>query len=231
MEYLFTYLIGGVILLSMWLVLFFLRRDVQKEMIVMSSIFGIAGILTGFVYTADWWQPLTITMSRVGIEDFLFGFTVGGIAAVLYEEVFKKKVRLRKIKKKDEALQNKHLHFLLVFVGILFFGSFYLLNINSLYATIISLFPPTIFIWYKRKDLIIDSIATGILLILATSIVYIILNLLTPGWINAFWYFGDVPSVIILGLPIEDVIWYFFTGMFIGPLYEYWKEAKLVDME
>lgn len=46
-------------------------------------------------WTRDWWKPTTITDTVVGVEDFLLSFTNGGIAAVIYEEVFDKKSTFR----------------------------------------------------------------------------------------------------------------------------------------
>ena len=65
-------------------------------MITISIIFGIGGILSEFYHIQDWWQPLIITNTPIGIEDFLIGFFIGGIAAVIYEEIYKKKIRIRK---------------------------------------------------------------------------------------------------------------------------------------
>ena len=28
---------------------------------------------------------------------------------------------------------------------------------------------------------------------------------------------------------IDDIVWYFVAGLFVGPLYKYWKEAKVVN--
>jgi hypothetical protein len=47
-------------------------------MLIMSLLFGIAGLLVEPVYAHDWWHPLNLTNTSVGIEDFLFGFVVGG---------------------------------------------------------------------------------------------------------------------------------------------------------
>ena len=60
----------------------------------MSVIFGVIGPFVEVVYTLDWWAPLTITGTVVGIEDVLFGFVCGGIATVVYEEIFKKRIKI-----------------------------------------------------------------------------------------------------------------------------------------
>lgn len=209
-----------------WLVLFLWRKDARKEMLVMSLMFGVAGLLVELTYVQDWWKPLTITNTIVGIEDFIFGFVIGGIAAVIYEEIFKKRIRKRKLK--DEKKDILFFIFALI-LPILFYSSFYLFKFNTLISSIIGLGIPTLIIYIRRKDLIIDSLASGFLLLIIAVIVYTILEFLTPGWVLAFWYFKDIPNIVILNVPLNDFIWYILAGIFIGPLYEFWQEGRLVN--
>ncbi len=229
-SYQYTYLILGLTLFFVWLILYFLRKDIRKEMLIISLLFGIAGLVVESTYIIDWWKPLTITNTAVGIEDFLFGFTVGGIASVLYEEVFKRKIRMRK--KENLFTKKKDLNNLLVggLLAIIFFGSFYILHLNTLFSSILGFGIPTLIMWIRRKDLILDSIASGILLMLVSFVVYSFVNLLTPGWVYEFWHFNNVPNWVLFNVPIDDVIWYFFAGAFIGPLYEFWQEKKLINL-
>lgn len=219
----------GLLFFVVWLGLFIWRKNIRKEMIIMSSIFAFAGPMADILYTQDWWKPLTLTGTRIGVESFLVGFMIGGISSVIYEEIFKKRLKIRKFSKIKKERANLRFLFILIISALLFFGSFYLLQFSSLTATIISLFIPTIFIWIKRKDLILDSLVTGLLLVVVASLVYTILEFLTPGWIQSFWYFKDIPSVVLFNLPLNDIIWYFLAGLFIGPLYEYWQEGRLIN--
>lgn len=84
MSYQYSYLIGDLILLAIWLVLFLWRKDTRKEMAIISLLFGFLGTVVTLIYLMDWWHPLTITGTRIGIEDFIFGFSTAGIAAVVY---------------------------------------------------------------------------------------------------------------------------------------------------
>lgn len=106
MSYQYTYLILDLCFFIVWLFLFFWRKDTRKEMLVMSCLFGAVGVVTAFVYTKDWWQPLTIAGTVVGIEDFLFGAMIGGISAVIYEELFKKRLRPRRVNAKIKKINN-----------------------------------------------------------------------------------------------------------------------------
>ena len=54
------------------------------------------------------------------------------------------------------------------------------------------------------------------------------MEILNPGWIDATWKFEVITKLKILKVPLEDLLWFFFAGAFIGPLYEYWKEGKLI---
>lgn len=78
MDYKYTYIILDLCFLIIWFVLFFWRKFSRKEILTMSLLFGLAGLLVEPIYVHDWWHPLNITNTLVGVEDFLFGFVVGG---------------------------------------------------------------------------------------------------------------------------------------------------------
>jgi len=222
-PYKYTYLLMGIVFFVIWLILFLWKKDTRKEMLFTTILFAIAGPIADIFYTIDWWNPETITGTRIGVESIFVGGMIGGVSAIIYEDFFKKKI----IKRKKKVGTKKELIIppILILAVILFLAT-YLIIKNSFLATLVALLIPTFYIWFKRSDLIPDSIFSGILLVLVASISYGILNLLTPGWVEQFWLFKNVPNVIIFNLPLDDLAWYFSAGLFIGPLYEYWKEIK-----
>ena len=228
-NYQYSYLIADLVLLVIWFVLFFWRKDVRKEMLYISIIFGFVGLLVEPIFLKDWWNPLTITTTMIGFEDFLFGFTFAGIASVIYSVIFKKRVRIKKVNKKKEFKRNKNYLILSAFLVGLFFSSFYILKLNSFYSSIIAFIIPLTIIWIKRKDLIINSITSGLLLMIIVCIWFWIPELITPEWINTHWFLENLSGITILKVPLEDLIWSFLAGAFIGPLYEYWQEGKLIN--
>src|SRR5688572_32751862 len=89
----YAYLVSTLPFLLMWLVLYAQRKDLRPQMRFMSLFVAVSGLIAeGLWWTVDWWHPPTITGTRVGIEDFLLGFTNGGVAAVLYETIFRKRL-------------------------------------------------------------------------------------------------------------------------------------------
>jgi hypothetical protein len=224
-------LIGDLVLLAIWAVLYWWRRDVRREMLVVSSIFGSLGLIAGYFYTVDWWHPLTITGTRVGVEDMIFAFGVAGIAAVIYEEVFKKKVKPRKVGGKKKLARLANLFIVGLFLVGLFLGGMFILVLHSFWASIISFTSVVFIIWARRRDLILDSLASGLLLVVVCFPAFWIPEWIPPGVIRAFWDFKNLSGILILKVPLEDVVWFFLIGSFIGPLWEYWQEGKLVSIK
>lgn len=222
MEYQYTYLLMALLFFFIWIFLFLRRKDTRKEMLIMSLIFSFAGPLADILYVQDWWHPFTITNTQIGIESLVTAFMIGGISSIIYVIIFKKKLSYRKVQtsKKKKILIVIFTSLLTV---LLFLGGFYIFHLDSLFSTILALTTSIFLIWMKRRDLIMESIITGLLLLTVSIIVYSCLEILTPGWIPKFWVFKNIPNIIILNVPINDIIWYFLAGAFIGPLYEYWR--------
>lgn len=229
--YNYTYLLMGITLFFIWLPLFIVRKDTRKEMLTMSLIFGFAGPLADLAYFRDWWKPITMNNSWFSIEAILVAAMIGGISSILYEEIFRDRlVRLRT--KKINTGHNKIAFIALIaLTAFLFYFCYFMFRLNSFYSTIITFIIPTLIVWYKRRDLIITSLLSGILLLSVAVAVYTVLEFLTPGWITEFWYFNNTPRIIICNLPIDDIAWYLLGGMYIGPLYPFWRSEKLIKIK
>lgn len=218
-------------LLLAWVLLFFWRKDVRKEMLFVSIPMGVISPFLEWLYIIDWWKPLYLTGTPVGLEDFIFGFTIGGISAVVYEEVFKKKIKERKFSDTKKRLKSFEFWIAAVLSVILFYLAYFLLHWNTFWATSVLLLTAIIYMLIKRPDLTIDSLVSGIMMVVVSAIVYSLVQLITPGWIDSFWHFKIFPRIIIFSLPIEDIIFYLLFGMVLGPLYEFWQEERLVNMK
>lgn len=228
-EYQYTYLLMACLFLVVWIILFLLRKDNRGEMIFVSVVIALLGPASNIVFIVDWWKPMTIWGPDVAIlESLLTGFGMGGVAAVIYEDVFKKKLKPRKIRNKEA--DKWKLLFLVVSTACVGYFLFYALGLNSFIATNGALLYGVVFILLQRRDLIVESIVSGILFFFVAAVVYTILEFLTPGWVEAFWYWQNVPKITILNVPIDDVVHYFLAGAWVGVLYEFWQEAKLVSI-
>lgn len=219
----YAYLTGTIISLIVWVVLYLHRKDLRREMITMSVLFAILGLFPEYLWwTKDWWRPQTVTGTVIGIEDFLLGFSNGGIAAVLYEELFKK--RIYKYKSRNHNLSTA----LIIICSYLILGLiFHILELNSFVATAIAYFITGGILIFLRKDLMWDAILTGFCGVIASIPIYLLLEYFSPNFIEKTWLWSNLSGICFMKIPIEDLIFYFLAGFSIAPMYLYWKNEKL----
>lgn len=216
----YTYLIGSLIFLAMWGVIFYFRKDLRREMLLTGSMGSLIIWIGGaYWFTHDWWYPQTILGNGGGIEDIIFGFANFGIAAVIYDVVFHKRY------------SAVHWHKPKIFIGI-----FLLLTITGFLSVCLFLNGAKSFIaypivallassvlWFSHRQLFINSLGSGFLLMLISIPVYWVLNFISPGWITHTYLFNSLTGITLFTVPIEEYVYYFATGMAIGPLFEYSK--------
>jgi len=219
LPYKYAYILGTLLIcFPIWLLLFLRRKDLRKEILFTSLVGGFFGPVSQLIYTKDYWKPELFSNHTIGIEDFLFGFFIAGIAASIYEEVYGKRFA-----KRTQRNTNWHMNFISLVVVV--FGTFFILtlstNVNSIYASMIAFLVGTSIIFFKRRDLAKDTLFSGLFLAIFGLITYTVLLALYPDLITRWWFMDNISGVFVLGIPIEEIMWGFTGGMFIGPFYEF----------
>lgn len=149
------------------------------------------------------------------------------MSAVIYLEVFKKRLRPSR---KIHGRQLINLFYLNLVLTLIFLVSFFVLQLSSFYSSVAAFTPLILFIWLKRKDLIIDSIFSAVLLLAVGWLWFWVPELITPGWVEKYWLFENLSGITIFRMPLKDGIWGFLAGAYIGPLYEFLQDEKLSKM-
>ncbi len=230
MDYKYVYILMGALFFLLWIFLFIWRKDVRKEMLNTSFLFVLAGPISEIAYYKDYWRPANLTNTQIGvIEALFFAFALSGVATVLYEIVLRKNLRGIHLSKKEHIKRNQFHHLVMWLLPGIFFLVFFVLGFNSLIATIFAFGVPILIMYIQRSDLIIDSLFTGIFILLFAMIVYSFLEYVSPGWVHNFYLFKNVPDIVIFNVPIDDVIWYFMAGLFFGPLYAYRHDEIIIE--
>lgn len=212
----FAYLTGCLVFLAIWLLLYKVRKDLRKEMLTMSLLIAPLGPLSQILYLRDYWRPELFNGWTIGFEDLLFGFAIGGITAVIYEELFGKKYI------KGHTQKHFNLMLLLALVGLIWMivGNIFL-HFNSIYVSISAFIILGISILFFRKDLLLDAFWSGIITGSLMFIFYLIFMPLFPGVIQKWWLLKNLSGVLVLGAPLEELMWGFGWGFFAGPAYEF----------
>lgn len=195
---------------------------------------AIAGLVLEYlVWTVDWWRPLTITGTKIGIEDVILGITNGGLGAVLYEIVFGKRTRaLRKNSIVKRLFKKRQWLLWTPLLASVIVGStiFWILGWHSFWATILSYLIGAGLMVLLRRDLLPGAVFGGLSMVLVTVPVYKLLVFFFPGVIEQFWLLDNLSGFLVWGIPIEDLGFYFAAGAFLAPFYEFLFEKQLIDI-
>lgn len=218
----FAYLTGTTVFFIPWLILFWHRKNLRTEMIAMGLISGIASFVTAYFWTIDWWKPVTITGTRIGIEDFILGVSAGGVAVVLYEEIFRKNFYRR-----NKLTHGKSLSILIILSSLLFVVLIFELKFTSFFACISTLSFFCLVLTYLRKDLFFSALINGILMTLVVLPFYYLLIFLFDGFIQKTYPYTTLSGIKITGIPIEELIFWYVFGFMASLFYEYWQGLRL----
>ncbi len=228
----YAYFLGTLVLACAFSLIFFARKDLRRSMIFSGLFYVIIltlahVVLSTLLYssssprsiTPGYWAPPTLfdlgqKTGGLAIEDVLFMFFNGGIAAALYEIIFTKKFSRRRGKKLNRWYA--------ILAGVL--GAYLVLELTSLNAIYILIsfqfFGALALIW-QRRDLLIHSLLGGFLFLVFYFVLFIIFNLLFPSFIDNFYHLQRTSHIWLLGIPLEEYLYGFSFGMLWAPLYEY----------
>lgn len=218
MDFYFTYFIGCIILLAVWLSIFLLRKDLRKE-IFFGSLLGLPFGFSEFLFVPEYWTPPSlfnlIENIGFGIESFLFGFLVGGIASVVYEFFQHEKV---------VPLSNAELkkHFLAYALVV---GAFLTLELifptKSIYNLMFSFVLGATYISVVRRDLMRQIIFSGALLSVVYFLLFLLVNALFPDFVHTVYSLENFLGIMVLGVPVEEIMFAFSVGACWSTLYEF----------
>jgi len=228
-DYQYFYLFGDlVIFLPIWVILFLLRRDLHKELII-SGLFGaLAAAISEPFFLMDYWRPPYFFYFPIGfgLEDLIFNFLCAGIAAVLYEFILGKHLSRRR---------DHHHHWILISIIsiIVLISTFIAINIgssiNSIYVLFMMLLLWSLVLLFYRHDLLKDALLSAVFFAFFYFFAFLIILKIYPEAVTRFWLLKNLSGIFILGIPIEELLFAFFTGLAVGPFYEFMCGLKIKD--
>lgn len=209
-----------LILFALALIVFIIRKDLHREMIV-AGLLALPVLLIKPLISSNF---LDVATHNGGVfffllERALIGFFFGSLSSAIYELVFSKRISPAK-----HPLRPKMLSLL---IGVLAFGITYLLfGVSFINSLILALAIDLILILFIRKDLVWDMIFSGT----AMGILYLIIFVLTfrsfPGDISNLWFSGVTTGINLFSVPVEELFAVVLFGSLWGPIYVAIKDIK-----
>lgn len=193
-------------------------------MLTVSLLVGLLSVVTAhYWWTVDWWRPPTITGTKIGIEDFLAGFSSGGIMAVAYEVCFRRHL----YKMRNMCVHCPGQSTLLLLMALLTSWLFWGVGITSFWASTVSMTIVAGVLFYYRRDLFWNGVLSGVLMAFISLVAYFTIMFVSTGWIDHTYQWQTLSGILVLGVPVEEFVFWFLAGLVFGPFYEYWQGEKL----
>lgn len=234
MEYKYAYLIANLFFLAVWLLIFWKVKHLRRPMLIMSLITATFGPISELWYFADYWKPeIALPLPVIGgVEDLLFGFSIGGIGAFVYESLFVSGLCVCEEKK---LKREWFLLFFFAVVGISMLVLNNLLGLNSIFASSISMTIVAAIMLYKRPDLIPNALGSAVMVAGIMFAIYFLGQEVFSGghaWMLRIWKLSNTPEGVILfkHIPWTEMLWGLSWGLVWGPMYEFLVGARTMSL-
>ncbi|WP_231481239.1 lycopene cyclase domain-containing protein [Sediminibacter sp. Hel_I_10] len=185
--------------------------------------------LTEPLFVPEYWMPPSLfdLAEKIGfdIESLIFSFAIGGIGTVLYNIIFKR--GLAEIPHSERSHNKHRLHIYILFTPVILFILLSLFtSLNHIYCGIIGLFIGGLATLYCRPDLKVKIWVGGILFTVLYFIYFGSILPFYPQYVELYWNLDNLTHILVLGIPIEELLFAFTFGMFWSGLYEhiYWRK-------
>ena len=226
-----AWLSWSLILILIWVVIYTLLKNnvSKKEMLVVSLWTAFLGFTEPFFVPTYWNPPSLFDLAhRTGfdIESFIFSFGIGGIAVIAYDRIFR--LRDKKVPP-HERMSPRHRYHLLALISapVIFVVLFFTTTLNPIYSAIIAMIAGGLATWYCRPDLK-SKMFTSALIFLGIYFVYFqSLIALYPGYVEQVWNLKALSGVLVLGIPLEELLFAASFGFLWSSVYEHFAWRKL----
>ena len=216
----YEFLIWVALLGLLWILAYASKPTLRRKMLWSSWIafpFGLGELY----FIPNYWAPQTLfhlgMKYRLDIESFLLMFFLGGIAAFVYEGMFKKRIPLaQKFCHPICRCYTPLIATLAAFIGFtralpawnIIYPSAFACLVGGAFAMLIY---PNL-----RKHILFGGVLFALLYLISLAIV----DALSPGWIAGTWNMAALSGITLIRVPIEELLFGFAFGTIWTPLFE-----------
>jgi hypothetical protein len=221
-EHHHVWLVWSSAFLLPWVMLYWIypqHRSVMWRVSLATMPFG----LTEPLFVPEYWNPPTLfdLAQRTGfdLESLIFCFGIGGVGAVLYA-IF---THGRGVAVPQEARHlplHRH-HYKALLSPILAFLLLYFLPWNPIYPAIGAMAVGAVATMLCRPDLVRTTWVGGLLFLGYYFLFFLLLEITAPGYVQHVWNLEDLTGILILGIPLEELLFAIAFGFYWSGVYEH----------
>lgn len=228
MKYHYVWLFWSNAFLIPWAALYLLNPLHRRVMWQASGVTALFG-LTEPLFVPRYWSPPSLfdLAQRTGfdLESLVFSFAIGGIGAVLYNNVTGQ--RLVMIPRAEQRRVRHRFHPLAIATPAIVFVPLYFLPWNAIWPAMTALVAGAAAAAWCRPDLKSKTFAGGALFLGLYAVFMLGLKWLAPGYIEQVWNLPALSGVVPYGIPLEELLFGFSFGMYWTGVYEHltWRRG------
>lgn len=211
-----------------WIALY-LVFPLHRRTMLWASLFTAPFGLSEPLFVPEYWNPPSLfsLAQRTGfdIESLIFCFGIGGVAAVLYPVLTRRGTKPLPIRERHKPL-HRH-HYKALASPFIAFPVLNLLPWNSIYPGIVAMLTGAAATMWCRPDLKTKTWVGG-LLFLGYYVVFLLgLEWTAPGYIERVWNLNALSGVVLVGMPLEELLFAFAFGLYWSSVYEHFTWKRL----
>jgi hypothetical protein len=213
-----------------WLILYAARRDLRSQILRVSLGTMPLG-LTEPLFVPAYWNPPTLfdLARRTGfdLESLLFSFAIGGIVFAAYDVLAG---AASTPVTGHERHDPRHRYHALVVASapLLFLVVVAVTRLNPIYAAAVALVVGFLATLSCRPDLWRKMLVSGALFLGLYFAVFSLFSLSFPGYVAAVWNLPALSGRLVLGVPVEELLFAFTFGLYWSSVYEHlaWRRTR-----
>ena len=199
------YLCWSIMLFVIFLVTYLTAKQFRPLM-VFSGIASAVYSLTAVFFVPEYWEPVLVLKSLVGLEDLLFSFANGGIVCFLSLWPVRKRIS---IKFTFSGLLNRYLGW--TFIGAIICYVFRKTGATIMGCCMMAMIIIGVTMLFKNKRFWLLSLTGAI----GYTALYIGVMTVLGQWFPSFhtqWNFENLWGYRFLSFPLEEFVWAFGFG-------------------
>ena len=227
----YVWFIWSLLFLMVWIILYLSKPSFRKEMMSIS----LGTMLFGFtepLFVPAYWNPPSLfdLAQRTGfdIESFIFTFAIAGTSSVLYRVIYRRNVTKMDASEMMHSRHRFHIYFLAspipIFLALAIFT-----KLNHIYCGVIAMFAGALLTLYCRPDLRWKIWIGGLLFLVYYFVFFLSLLSFFPSYVIHVWNLKALTGILLLGIPLEELLFAFSFGMLWSSLYEHISWYKITN--
>ncbi|MFQ5679324.1 MAG: lycopene cyclase domain-containing protein [Gemmatimonadota bacterium] len=211
-----------------WALLYW-RFPQHRRAMRWASLFTAPFGLTEPLFVPEYWSPPSLfdLARRTGfdIESLIFCFGIGGVGAVLYNVLTRR--RSVQVSAAEKHHPRHRWHRWALAAPFLIFPVLYFLPWNPIYPGIVAMALGAWAAVLCRPDLRTKTLAGGGIFLLYYVLFLAGLEVTAPGYIERVWNLEALTGVRLFGFPLEELLFAVAFGAFWSGVYEHitWQRA------